>query len=104
MRFARSASPRVLETDREKCEELSAELPKATVIHGNGTDQELLLSEGIRDMDAVITLTGMDEENMLISYYAASQGVPQVITKVNREEFISMAEKLGDVLEKILNR
>ena len=89
------ANVTIVETDREKCEELSAELPKATVIHGNGTDQELLLSEGIRDMDAVITLTGMDEENMIISMFANSLDVPKTVTKINRTEYIGVLGKAG---------
>ena len=89
------ASVTIVEMDRKKCEELSAELPKATVIHGNGTDQELLLSEGIRDMDAVITLTGMDEENMIISMFANSLDVPKTVTKINRTEYIGVLNKAG---------
>ncbi|MBR5521808.1 MAG: Trk system potassium transporter TrkA [Oscillospiraceae bacterium] len=85
----------IIEQDRAKCEELSTELPKATIIHGNGTDQELLLSEGIRDMDAVITLTGMDEENMIISMFANSLDVPKTVTKINRTEYINVLTKAG---------
>ncbi len=89
------AAVTIVEMDREKCEELSAELPKSTIIHGNGTDQELLLSEGIRDMDAVITLTGMDEENMIISMFANSLDVPKTVTKINRTEYIGVLGKAG---------
>ena len=46
-------------------------------------------------MDAFISLTGMDEENILISFYAAAQNVPKVISKVNRDEFMYLAEKIG---------
>ena len=65
------------------------------VICGDGAQQELLLEEGIRSMDAFVSLTGMDEENILISFYASSQGVPKVITKVNRGELASIADRLG---------
>ena len=68
---------------------------KYAIIHGDGARQELLLEEGIQNTDAFISLTGMDEENILISYFAASQNVPQVITKANREEFVAMAQRLG---------
>lgn len=90
-----NADVTIVEMDRAKCDELSAELPKATVINGNGTDQELLLAEGIRDMDAVITLTGMDEENMLISMFANSLDVPKTVTKINRTEYIGVLTKAG---------
>jgi len=70
-------------------------LPKATVICGDGARQELLQEEGIASMDAFVALTGMDEENILISFFATSQNVPKVISKVNRPELAAMAEQLG---------
>ncbi|MBQ3008118.1 MAG: Trk system potassium transporter TrkA, partial [Oscillospiraceae bacterium] len=85
----------IVDVDRDKCEELSAELPFARIIHGNGTEQDLLLSEGIRDMDAVITLTGMDEENMIISMFANALNIPKTVTKINRTEYISVLGKAG---------
>ena len=63
---------KIIEQDRQRCHALSDWLPKATVINGDGTDQELLLQEGIEGVDAVVSLTGMDEENILISMYAQS--------------------------------
>lgn len=55
----------------------------------------LLLEEGLRSMDAFVALTGMDEENILISYFAAAQKVPTVISKVNRNELASHCGKHG---------
>ena len=55
----------------------------------------MLFEEGIADTDAFVSLTGMDEENILISCFAAAQKVPTVITKVNRPVLVQMAEKLG---------
>ena len=77
------------------CEDLCVALPKAVVIHGDGTHQELLLEEGIGDMDAFVSLTGMDEQNILLSFFASSQKVPKAISKVNRPELSAMAERLG---------
>jgi len=71
------------------------ELPDAVVICGDGTEQELLLEEGLGSTDAFVALTGIDELNILISIFASSQSVPKVITKVNRNELASMADKLG---------
>ena len=65
------------------------------IINGDGSQQELLLEEGLRSMDAFVALTGIDEENILMSLFAASQNVPKVISKVNRNELGDMAEKLG---------
>lgn len=92
---------KIIELNRNKCEEFCEALPSTMIVHGDGADQELLLEEGIRDMDAFVSLTGMDEENILISIFASLQKVPKVISKVNRDSLAIMAEKLG--LETILS-
>lgn len=88
-------SVKIIEQDRALCEELCDMLPKATVIHGDGAQQELLLEEGLESMDAFVTLTGMDEENILLSFFAASHQVPKVISKVTRDELGTLAQRLG---------
>ena len=88
-------SVKIIERSNDKCSELSDALDKAMIIHGDGAQQELLLEEGIESTDAFVSLTGMDEENILISIFASAQGVPTVITKVNRNELADMASKLG---------
>ena len=88
-------SVKIIDKDRERCTAISSNLPGAVVIAGDGAEQELLLEEGIRSMDAFVALTGMDEENILISFFASAQNVPKVISKVNRAELANMAEKLG---------
>ncbi len=86
---------KIIEIDEKKCEMLSDALPKAIIINGDGAQQELLLEEGLDSVDAFVSLTGMDEENILISIFASAHDVPTVITKVNRNELASMASKLG---------
>ncbi len=86
---------KIVEQDEKAADELCEAIPKAVIIHGNGASQELLLEEGLRSLDAFVSLTGMDEENILISIFASSQNVPKVIAKVNRDELGAMAEKLG---------
>ena len=86
---------KIIEKKLEVCEFLSEELPDAVIIHGDGANQDLLLEEGISQMDAFVSLTGMDEENIMLSIFASMQNVPKVISKITREELISMAEKLG---------
>ena len=86
---------RIIEQNRDLCDELSESLPKAVIIHGDGAHQELLLQEGLEHMDAFVSLTGMDEENILLSFFAASQNVPKVVSKVTRDELGSLAERLG---------
>lgn len=88
-------SVKIIEKSRERCEELSDGLHDAVIINGDGAMQELLLEEGIGNSDAFVSLTGMDEQNILLSYFAASQNVSKVISKVNRDEFKPIAEHLG---------
>ena len=72
----------VMEKDYARCQQLSELLPDCTIIHGNAGDTDLLESEGLTRFDAVVTLTGEEELNMIVSLYATSVGVPQVITKL----------------------
>ena len=60
---------KIIENDQEKCENLCEMLPKATIIYGDATDHDLLLEEGINEADAFIALTGMDEENIILSFF-----------------------------------
>ena len=76
-------SVQIIESDLARCEELAALLPDTTIIHGDGTDQDLLNSQGLASCDALVTLTGMDELNMIISLYGQSQNNPLVVTKLS---------------------
>ncbi len=89
------AKPIIIEKEMETCKALSQSLPDATIIHGNGTVQDVLLSEGIKTMDAVVTLTGIDEENLIISMFANYIGVPKSVTKISRTEYTQVYESLG---------
>ena len=83
---------KIIEADSRRCIELARELPKVRIIHGDGTDHELLIEEGIRRMNACIALTGMDEGNMVLSLYAMSEGVQKVIPKINKKPLLTMAD------------
>ncbi len=86
---------KIIEKNPERSDFLAAELPEAVIIKGDGAQQELLLEEDISSMDAFVSLTGMDEENIMLSIFASMQSVPKVIAKINRDELLTMAEKLG---------
>lgn len=86
---------KVIERNREVAEELSASYPNVEVILGDGTDQEILQQEGIENYNAFISLTGVDEENIVASLYAQQQNVNKVITKVNRELLLKIFDSLG---------
>ncbi len=84
----------IIEKDPERCTQLCAALPKACIIQGDASSQFLLESEGISNCDAFLAMTGLDEQNMILSLYGASCGVPQVITKLGH---IDNADILGDL-------
>ncbi len=78
---------KLIEQNLERCYQLSDMLPDITVVHGDGTDQDLLDEQGLDYQDALISLTGIDEENIIVSMYAESKGINKVITKVNRHSY-----------------
>lgn len=86
---------KILEKDEVRSEELCELLPKAVIIHGDATDHDLLLEEGIEDADAFVALTGMDEENIITSLFAQTQGVGKIIVKINEDRRAHMVEDLG---------
>ena len=88
-------SVKIIERNPEICERLSEALPKAVILNGDGAEQELLLEEGLRSLDAFVSLTNTDEANILLSIFASGQSVPKVIAKVNRQELVRMAENMG---------
>lgn len=95
MLLASGTAVTMIERDHQRCQHFSELLPGATVICDDGSKQELLMAEGLTSRDAFVSLTGMDEENILVSFFALSQGLPKVITKVNRDELHATAERLG---------
>ena len=93
--LAAGNSVKIIDIDRARCEEICENLPKAVVICGDPADSDVLLEEGIENTDAFVALTGIDEENILLSLTANSHNVSKVISKVNRPTFATVAEKLG---------
>lgn len=86
---------KIIDQDRDRCRQFCDLLPGATMIHGESIQQELLVEEGIGSVDAFVALTGIDEENILMSFYANAQNVPKVVAKVNHNELAAMADNLG---------
>ena len=87
-------SVKIIETNKNRCEELSLLLPKAIIINGDGTNEELLKEEGIATAQAFIPLTGIDEENIILTLYAKQVSGAKVITKINRINFRGVISKL----------
>lgn len=88
-------SVQLVEQDYSRCQQLAGLLPNTCIVHGDSTDQALLDSEGLADADALVSLTGVDELNMIISLYGQSRGVPQVITKLSRATNRTMIDALS---------
>lgn len=87
-------SVKIIEIDKSRCEELSILLPKAIIINGDGTDQELLKEEGLESVESFIALTGIDEENILLTLHARQVSNAKVITKINRFTFKDVISRL----------
>ncbi len=85
----------IIETDRARCVELAEALPQTNIICADATDQSVLESEGLGECDALVSLTGMDELNMIISLYAKAHGIPQVITKLSQADNRSIIDSLA---------
>jgi trk system potassium uptake protein len=86
---------KIIENNNKRCEELCELLPKADIIHGDGTDQDLLMAEKLAGADSFIALTESDEANLFVSMFAKSQNVPKVITKINRTNYMDTMQQLG---------
>ncbi|MDY3304914.1 MAG: Trk system potassium transporter TrkA [Clostridia bacterium] len=85
---------KIIEQNPERCEELCRLLPKVNVINGDGTDRELLTEEGIDKADSFVSLTNIDEENMILSLFAKTKNDGKVVTKINRIEYDEVVESL----------
>ena len=88
-------SSQIIEKNYERCRELCELLPDTDILHGDISEQDLLESEGLGQTDALVTLTGQDELNMIVSLYATSQGVPQVVTKLGNTGNRSVIDSLS---------
>lgn len=86
---------KLIEKDPQKAAIFSEDFKKINVILGDGTDQELLLEEGLATTDAFVALANMDEQNIIMSMFATSQDVPKVITKIDQLGYYDMLQKSG---------
>ena len=86
---------KIIELNEERCRELAEMLPHSLIIHGDGTDQELLESENFTHAQAFVALTDRDEDNLIISMYALLQGLSRVVAKSNRQNYSAIAAAVG---------
>ena len=85
---------KIIEKDKNRCQILAEKLPYVTIIHGDGSDDELLNEEGIENTDAVLALTGLDEENIVLSLSAKSLYHKKTIAKVTRMNYTGLSDVL----------
>lgn len=86
---------KVIEKNKKRCSSLSDSLDKTEIIWGDGTDQQLLIDEGLDQTDAFVALSSLDEQNIIMSMFASSRKVPKVITKIDQLGYYDMLQKSG---------
>jgi trk system potassium uptake protein TrkA len=86
---------KIIEIDRLRCQYLSSNLENVLVLHGDATDTALLEDESFEEMDAFVSATGYDEENLLLALMAKQHGIEDVIAKISRESYYGLIESMG---------
>jgi trk system potassium uptake protein TrkA len=89
------AAVKIIDIDKKRCQYLSTHLQSSLVLHGDATDLNLLQDENFDEMDAFVSSTGFDEENLLLALMAKKAGIEDVIAKISRESFGDLIEQMG---------
>ena len=89
------AAVKIIERNKERCHYLSTHLEDVMILHGDATDLNLLEEENIDLMDAVVTVTGFDEDNLLLALTAKRRGIEDVIAKVSRTSYAEIISSMG---------
>ena len=87
-------SVKIIEKNPTRCDELCQQLPKVTIVNGDGTDNRFLQSEGLKNAESFVSLTNIDEENVLLSLYAKSISNGKIVTKINRIAYDKVIDNL----------
>jgi len=95
------ASVKIIEIDKKRCQYLAAHLQRALILNGDATDVELLDEENFSEMDAFVSTTGYDEENLLLALMAKQAGIEDVIAKISRENYETIVTRMG--VDMVLN-
>lgn len=86
---------KIIEVDKARCEYLSEHLDNVMILHGDATDLQLLEDENFDEMDAFVSVTGFDEENLLLALIANQKNIEDVVAKVSRKSYADLIEKMG---------
>ncbi len=92
---------KIIESDAQRCRELSEQMEKTVVLHGDGSDQKLFLEENIRQSDVVVSVTNDDETNVLVSLLVKNLGVKNTITRIGKSDYYPLLATLG--IEKVVS-
>ena len=96
-------SIKLIEMNKQKCVDLSEELPSnVMIVNGDGRNSDMLLEESIREYDAFVAVTNNSETNILACVAAKSLGVPRTIAEVENLEYIKLAESMG--VDAVINK
>ena len=95
------ASVKIIELDKRRCQYLAANLQSALILNGDATDTELLNEENFSGMDAFVSATGFDEDNLLLALMAKQAGIEDVIAKISRENYGTLITGMG--VDMVLN-
>lgn len=86
---------KLIEIDKERCQYLAQELDRVMILNGDATDLTLLEEENIDDMDAFVSVTGYDEENLLLALLANQKNIEDVVAKISRDSYVDLVESMG---------
>ena len=89
-----NCSIKIIDNDKKVCEDLLENFPNISVVHADGSDKKILLQEGVEDVDAFLSLTGIDEENIILSLFARKMSRAKIFTKINRTNFSEVMKEL----------
>ena len=82
----------IIEKDRKRCDKLSELLPEATIINSDGSDEKKLIAEGLDEVDGFAALTGLDEENVILSLFARKRSEGTTVTKLDKLKYSVVIE------------
>lgn len=88
-------SVKIIERDKARCHYLATHLQDVMILHGDATDVNFLEEENLNEMDAFVTATGFDEENLLLALMAKKHNIEDVIAKMSRESYASLISTMG---------
>lgn len=97
----RKVEVKIIESDLDRCQELSEQMTSTVILHGDGSDQKLFMEENIARTDAVVCVTNDDETNILVSLLAKSMGVENTITRIGKSSYYPLLSTIG--IEKVVS-